>query len=217
MRKKRMKRFWLVSAIAFVWLVAVLVLLFNEILKNSREVVLRANTTAEVEEKKDENTKEEKEEWTDNPTADVQETENKENETTNEEPKQPVEEKKEEPQVKTEVPNHYTTRLTSFWPAENNGENICTASGLCMQHMTENENGWYMYKGRLAIATASTRLGSSSQKTYKLYQEVTLVINGRSYPAIVVDVCGACQRKNIIDLYVKDGAHSITTTAEIYY
>ena len=211
MRKKRMKGFTIVTIIALIWLISILVVLFNEISKNSKEVVLKANSAAEVEEKKEE----EEKEVVELPEEPKEEKEEPKEE--KEEPKQSVEEKKEEPQVNTMVPNHYTTRLTSFWPAENNDENICTASGLCMQHMTENENGWYMYNGRLAIATASTRLGSSSQKTYKLYQEVTLVINGKTYPAIVVDVCGACQRKNIIDLYVKDGAHSITTTAEIYY
>lgn len=46
---------------------------------------------------------------------------------------------------------------------------------------------------------------------HKYYDEIKLVINGKTYDAIVLDSCGACMKKDIIDLYVKDGAHSITT------
>jgi len=188
----------IVNLISFIFVVSLLVLLFNEIKNNSEKVVIEENKKAEVVEKK-----EIEEEKIEEPIIEEKK----------EEPK-----KEETPVVKQEpVINHYTTRMTSFWPAENDWENKCTASGLCMDHMTENEYGWYMYQGKLAIATASTRLGNSSQKTYKLYQEVKLVIYGKTYPAIVIDVCGACQKYNRIDLYVKDGAHSIDTNVEIYY
>lgn len=80
-----------------------------------------------------------------------------------------------------------------------------------------NDKGWYTYKGKLVVATATTYLLKQGWKQvdgivyHKYYDEIKLTINGTTYDAIVLDSCGACMKKDIIDLYVKDGAHSITT------
>lgn len=50
---------------------------------------------------------------------------------------------------------------------------------------------------------------------YKLYDTFTLVIDGVSYPAIVLDSCGACMKKHIIDVFVIDRAHMVNGTATI--
>ena len=50
---------------------------------------------------------------------------------------------------------------------------------------------------------------------YKLYDTFTLVIDGISYPAIVLDSCGACMKKNIIDVFVIDRAHMVNGTAKV--
>ena len=50
---------------------------------------------------------------------------------------------------------------------------------------------------------------------YKLYDTFTLVIDGISYPAIVLDSCGACMKKDIIDIFVMDRAHVVDSTAKI--
>lgn len=50
---------------------------------------------------------------------------------------------------------------------------------------------------------------------YKLYDTFTLVINDVSYPAIVLDSCGACMKKNIIDIFVVDSSHVFNGTAKI--
>lgn len=50
---------------------------------------------------------------------------------------------------------------------------------------------------------------------YKLYDTFTLVINGVSYPAIVLDSCGACMKKDIIDVFVIDSAHVVSGTAKV--
>ena len=105
----------------------------------------------------------------------------------------------EQPQEVVEQPTSYETRMTSYYPEE--GENI-TASGLTPNDFETNENGWFTYQGKLVVATASTRLGYTEMRTYNLYDELTLNIDGIDYNAIVLDVCGACQRLNRIDLFV---------------
>lgn len=118
---------------------------------------------------------------------------------------QPLELVEEEPVVEEpvveevqEVPSSYTTRMTSYYPEE--GETI-TASGLGINNFQVNNKGWFTYNGKLVVATASNRLGSTSMKTYNLYDEITINIEGTDYEAIVLDVCGACQRSNRIDLF----------------
>ena len=50
---------------------------------------------------------------------------------------------------------------------------------------------------------------------YKLYDTLTLVIDGTSYSAIVLDSCGACMKKDIIDVFVIDRAHMVNGTAKV--
>lgn len=118
---------------------------------------------------------------------------------------QPLEVIKEEPVVEEhvveevqEVPSSYTTRMTSYYPEE--GETM-TASGLGINNFGVNDKGWFTYNGKLVVATASNRLGSTNMRTYNLYDEVILNIEGIDYDAIVLDVCGACQKYNRIDLF----------------
>lgn len=105
----------------------------------------------------------------------------------------------------------YTTRMTSYYTNDGYGTSNITASGLTTNNFEINENGWYTYNGKLVIATASTRLGYTEMRTYNLYDEITLNIDGIEYEGIVVDVCGACQRHNRIDLFVSN-ANSVKDT-----
>lgn len=111
----------------------------------------------------------------------------------------------------------FTTRLTSYWVNDECKSKDMTASGLYSKHFQLNENGWYTYKGMLVVATASTRLGKTNMKTFKLYDQITLVIKGKAYKAIVLDVCGACMKYNRVDLYVKSGKYAPGGTATVYY
>ena len=106
----------------------------------------------------------------------------------------------------------YTTRMTSYYPEE--GETI-TASGLGINDFGVNNNGWFTYNGKLVVATASTRLGSTNMRTYNLYDELILNIDGIDYNAIVLDVCGACQRDNRIDLFVSSIIYAKDTNIEV--
>lgn len=122
----------------------------------------------------------------------------------------PIKEEKQEV-VQEPIETTYTTRLTSYYANDGYGTGNTTASGLSTNNFQTNENGWYTYQGKLVIATASKRLGYTEMRTYNLYDEITLNIDGVDYQAIVVDVCGACQRNNRIDLFVS-GAWAVKDT-----
>lgn len=116
-----------------------------------------------------------------------------------------VEETYVEPVV--EVSNEYTTRMTSFYPAESSD---CTGSGLCSWDFGVNENGWYTYNGKLVVATATQYLANqgwylaSGVHTYRYYDEITLIIDGVEYQAIVLDSCGNCCKTDRVDLFVSN-------------
>ena len=121
----------------------------------------------------------------------------------------------EEPPTEIITINTRKTRLTSYWVNDDCNSEDITASGKSSKDFQLNDKGWYTYNGKLVVATASHRLGRTNQRTYKLYEELTLIINGTSYQAIVLDVCGACMKDNRIDLYVKDRQHMIDQQIEI--
>jgi len=102
----------------------------------------------------------------------------------------------------------YKYRLTSFTDA-------CVGAGFCgKKHFQTNEKGWYLYKGKLVVATATPYMinvfGKKPNKLYfKYYDELYLTIDGVRYEAIVLDTCGACYKDERVDLYVKDKASVI--------
>ena len=113
-----------------------------------------------------------------------------------------------------ETSNTYTTRMTSFYPAESSD---CTGSGLCSWDFGVNEHGWYTYNGKLVVATATQYLANQGWyladgvHTYRYYDEITLVIDGVEYQAIVLDSCGNAMKTDRIDLFVT-GADTVKDT-----
>ncbi len=111
-------------------------------------------------------------------------------------------------------------RLTSYYLGDGSSGDT-TASGLKISDFQVNENGWYTYNGKLVVAAASPRLLSwekyknSDQRLYNLYDELTLVIDGVSYDAIILDVCGAAMREPRIDLFVQDKSSVKDTQIEV--
>jgi hypothetical protein len=104
---------------------------------------------------------------------------------------------------KTAVENNSMQyRMTFYATDDGYGTGSVTASGKSTKDFQINENGWYTYQGKLVVATASTRLGKTNQKTYKLYDELEITIKGKKYDAIVLDACGACMKGKKIDLFV---------------
>ena len=124
--------------------------------------------------------------------------------------------KEPEPEPIIEEPRHHSTRLTSYWVNDDCGSKDITASGKTSANFQLNDKGWYTWNGMLVIATASTRLGRTNQRTYRLYEEIYIKINDIVYKAVVLDVCGLCQIENRIDLYVKDRASMVDQMIEVY-
>ena len=114
-----------------------------------------------------------------------------------------------------------TYRLTSFWNGDGYGTNSCTGSGKCERDFQINSNGWYTYQGKLVVATATPYLLNhgwskvNGIEYHKYYDTMTININGTDYQAIVLDSCGACMKKNIIDLFVSGKRSSITTMVTV--
>ena len=52
-------------------------------------------------------------------------------------------------------------------------------------------------------------------RTYNLYDEITVIIDGISYDGIVLDVCGACMKYNRIDLFVSAGQYAVDKYVEV--
>lgn len=53
------------------------------------------------------------------------------------------------------------------------------------------------------------------KKYFKYYDILRLEINGQTYEGIVLDSCGACMKKNLIDLFVSNPSSVITTNIKI--
>ena len=114
-----------------------------------------------------------------------------------------------------EKPSTYTTRMTSFYSGDECNTGSITASGLGENDFNVNENGWYTYQDKLVIATASTRLGYTDMRTYNLYDNINVIIDGIRYEGIVLDRCGACQIYNRIDLFVSNAESVIDKYVEV--
>ena len=122
----------------------------------------------------------------------------------------------EEPVVEEvqEIPSSYTTRMTSFYPAESSD---CTGSGKCSWDFGVNDKGWYTYGGKLVVATATTYLANQGWYVapgvhlYKYWEELILTIDGVEYDAIILDSCGSSMRTDRVDLFVSN-ANSVKDT-----
>lgn len=71
-----------------------------------------------------------------------------------------------------------------------------TASGLKVTDFEVSEEGWYLYEGKVVVATANiTRLKrgiAEGYRSHELYEELTIRLNGKEYQSVVLDLCGAC-------------------------
>lgn len=73
---------------------------------------------------------------------------------------------------------------------------IKTASGLTTNDFDINADGMFTYQGKVVLATANTtRLPYDLPEgfnSHELYEEITIIVDGKDYKAIVLDVCGTC-------------------------
>lgn len=109
----------------------------------------------------------------------------------------------------------YETRLTSYYPRKPIQPTGC---GLGIEDFGVNDYGWYTYKGKLVVATATNYLLNygwryqNGVRLYNYYDVLILNINGVDYEAIVLDSCGICMTRGYIDLFVVDRDAVIDTT-----
>lgn len=105
------------------------------------------------------------------------------------------------------ITDEYETRLTSYYPKKPVSPTGC---GLGIEDFGVNEYGWYTYKGKLVVATATNYLLNygwryqNGVRLYNYYDILILNINGVDYEAIVLDSCGLCMTTGRIDLFVVD-------------
>lgn len=123
------------------------------------------------------------------------------------------------PEVRAEenqyrITYEYETRLTSYYPRKPVSPTGC---GLGIEDFGVNEYGWYTYKGKLVVATATNYLLNYGWKyadgvrLYHYYDNLILNINGVDYEAIVLDSCGICMTTGRVDLFVVDQEAVIDT------
>ena len=132
---------------------------------------------------------------------------------------QPNEVVEEEPEEVEEV--FYETRMTSYYPGDNCKSGTVTGSGKGINDFEVNEYGWYTYKGKLVVATATKYLLnygftlSEGVHTYKYWDEITIEIDGVRYEAIVLDSCGHAMHSDRIDLFVSNSKSVKDTTIKV--
>lgn len=87
---------------------------------------------------------------------------------------------------------------------------------MCSWNFGVNEHGWYTYNGKLVLATATTYLANQGWYVgegvvlHKYWEDMTININGVDYQGIILDSCGACMKRKIIDLFVTGEDTAIT-------
>lgn len=102
-----------------------------------------------------------------------------------------------------EVTNRYTINIikttdvyfTNYHLGDGSSSDT-TASGLQIKDFEVNDVGMYTFDGKVVIATANmTRLRrgiAEGYRSHELFEEFTIKLNDKEYPAIVLDVCGSC-------------------------
>ena len=120
-------------------------------------------------------------------------------------------------------------RFTSFWPGEGSGNK--TASGLGVKDFRTNAQGWFTYRGRVVVASATEECLESTAgacrrysklpegyQLHRLFDELTLLVNGIEYPAIILDHCGASfwsEDRQRYDIYVVDEDHLVDDPGQV--
>lgn len=85
--------------------------------------------------------------------------------------------------------------ITNYFLGDNSS-GTTTASGKQIKDFGINEQGMYTFNGMIVVATANTeRLNwplNEGYRSHSLYSVLNLEIEGTSYEAIVLDICGSC-------------------------
>ena len=97
-----------------------------------------------------------------------------------------------------------TVLLTNYYVNDNTGSGTVTSSGLTIDDFQTNDLGWYVYKEKVVVATATyvcleaTTGACAKYKTlpdgysiFNLYDEIVIVYEGKEYDGVVLDSMGA--------------------------
>lgn len=97
-----------------------------------------------------------------------------------------------------------TVFMTNYYVDDSTGSGTGTSSGLTIHNFQTNELGWYTYKNKVVVAAATyvclkaTSGACAKYKTlpagysiFNLYDEITIIYNGKEYEGIVLDSCGS--------------------------
>lgn len=117
----------------------------------------------------------------------------------------------------TNFSRHQDVRFTSYHPHDAYGSGQCTASGLCIDDFTTNDEGMYLYDNKVVIASANKKATDTADifilpKNYQdhdYYEVINFTIEDKHYQGIILDLCGACywpEEYQRYDLFVKDAA-----------
>lgn len=117
----------------------------------------------------------------------------------------------------TTFPHHKEVRFTSYHPHDAYGSGTCTASGLCIDDFTTNDEGMYLYDNNVVIASANKKATNTedrfilpeSYQDHDYYEIINFTIEDKHYQGIILDLCGACywqEGHQRYDIFVKDAA-----------
>jgi hypothetical protein len=110
-------------------------------------------------------------------------------------------------------------RLTSYWTGDNTGSGEYVGAGIHTSKFDVNSKGWYTYKDKLVLAGATNEclrdkksackqwnIPKENKHYFNYYDELTVLIDGIEYEAIILDSCGASMRldENRLDLFVSN-------------
>jgi len=126
--------------------------------------------------------------------------------------------------IKQGIGQDYTTKLvraTYYHTGDGTGSTDTTASGLSTDNFKINDMGWYVYKGKVVVATAMnycviSRRGICNAWNYKhpetayfdLYDTLFITVKGVTYEAIALDLCGSASAgENKIDIFVSEAKY----------
>ena len=95
-------------------------------------------------------------------------------------------------------------RLTSYYTGDKTGSGEYVGAGIHTSQFEINENGWYTYKGKLVVASATNEClkskhgpckkwneKKSDKHYYNYYDEIKIIIDEVEYEGIILDSCGA--------------------------
>lgn len=101
-------------------------------------------------------------------------------------------------------PQEQTVFITNYYVNDSTGSGTVTSSGLTINDFQTNDLGWYVYKEKVVVATATYvcleaatgacakyKILPDGYSIFNLYDEITIIYDGKEYDGVVLDSMGA--------------------------